>query len=333
MIGKNKKYINKYWFLLLVSPWIIIYTKYTIQSFNYSTTSKEQLTQRWFTKYYQHNSTPTQMAVQGGKYKILDITKMEFYGQKNGKYKPDQIILQRYFRIPPFSNHIHQEIMEWRKASQTRQYYYRTQGTFVELGALDGLLYSNTLAFEKFLNWTGVLIEPVPSNYRKLQFNRPRVTTIHSAVCNHFGKVEFLGNGATAGSTQTMSHQHRKKFQNKWDALHQHQYIVPCEPLGNILQRLGIQHIDFLSIDVEGAEWTVLESISFSKVSIAVIIIELDGTNRTKDEQCRKLLRQYDYQYDFRIAANEYWYHPTSLRQSVIHGVDSNEAILNSILT
>jgi hypothetical protein len=37
-------------------------------------------------------------------------------------------------------------------------------GTFVELGALDGVLFSNTKFYEDTLGWTGVLIEAQPSN-------------------------------------------------------------------------------------------------------------------------------------------------------------------------
>ena len=47
-------------------------------------------------------------------------------------------------------------------------------GFFVELGANDGILYSNTLHFELFQNWTGILIEPSPVEFKKLRRNRAK---------------------------------------------------------------------------------------------------------------------------------------------------------------
>lgn len=38
-------------------------------------------------------------------------------------------------------------------------------GFFVELGANDGVNQSNSLYFEKYRNWKGVLVEPIPHNY------------------------------------------------------------------------------------------------------------------------------------------------------------------------
>ena len=45
---------------------------------------------------------------------------------------------------------------------------HRTDLTYLELGALDGKLYSNTLLLEQ-RSWSGLLIEGVPANAEKLQ--------------------------------------------------------------------------------------------------------------------------------------------------------------------
>ena len=51
-------------------------------------------------------------------------------------------------------------------------------GVFVEMGALDGLKYSNSYAFEHALGWSGVLIEANPASCAKLFRNRPAPTTL-----------------------------------------------------------------------------------------------------------------------------------------------------------
>ena len=45
---------------------------------------------------------------------------------------------------------------------------YKRNGFFIEAGAYDGEVYSNTLQLERRYNWTGLLVEPNPDNFVKL---------------------------------------------------------------------------------------------------------------------------------------------------------------------
>ena len=47
-------------------------------------------------------------------------------------------------------------------------HFFQLNGFFVECGALDGEVRSNTLFFERTRNWTGLLIEAGPFNYRQM---------------------------------------------------------------------------------------------------------------------------------------------------------------------
>ena len=44
-----------------------------------------------------------------------------------------------------------------------------TNKFFIEAGAFDGEIFSNSLFFEAKRNWTGLLVEPNPDPFRKLQ--------------------------------------------------------------------------------------------------------------------------------------------------------------------
>mmetsp|Transcript_472 Transcript_472/g.1526 ORF Transcript_472/g.1526 Transcript_472/m.1526 type:complete len:156 (+) Transcript_472:781-1248(+) len=61
---------------------------------------------------------------------------------------------------------------------------------------------------------------------------------------------------------------------------------VPCEPVGDVLESLGMRHLDFASVDVEGAELPVLRSLVRSGISIGVAMIEVreDGNRRPEME-------------------------------------------------
>jgi hypothetical protein len=55
-------------------------------------------------------------------------------------------------------------------------------GFFVECGALDGELRSNTLFMERNLGWEGVLIEADPKNFLKVQEKNRRAWTVPACL-------------------------------------------------------------------------------------------------------------------------------------------------------
>jgi FkbM family methyltransferase len=109
------------------------------------------------------------------------------------------------------------------------------------------------------------------------------------AINNDFSDSLFIGNGACGGLDSTMDIKHKIRFHsNNIDG-----YYVKCRPLSSIVKECNLQYIDLLSIDVEGAELIVLETIDFS-VPIYVICIELDKNNEEKDQKCRDILLKMD---------------------------------------
>ena len=87
-------------------------------------------------------------------------------------------------------------------------------GTFVELGALNGLLWSNTLIFERCFGWRGLLIEASPVNYDQLSRSGRSATAVHSAVCpDGVGSFNMSsGGGGTAGNPAFMFDKRGKKM-------------------------------------------------------------------------------------------------------------------------
>ena len=95
----------------------------------------------------------------------------------------------------------------------------RFGGTFLEIGALDGRRFSNTLYFEKKWDWRGILVEGHPSNSPKLRANRRQNCAIFTAaVCNLSddgtpGTVLFTKRGTAVGAVLEDA---SPKFLQKW---------------------------------------------------------------------------------------------------------------------
>lgn len=153
-------------------------------------------------------------------------------------------------------------------------------GFFVDVGAHDGISINNTLYFEINNNWTGINIEPIKTVFNKLIINRPNNINLNYAVCNNEGQSEFLCNiGYTemiSGLKHTFDNRHlnRLKKENKQKGSSTKIIKVCTKKMETIFDENNISHINYLSIDVEGAEFEVIKSINFDKVFIDVIGFE-----------------------------------------------------------
>lgn len=153
-------------------------------------------------------------------------------------------------------------------------------GFFMDIGAHDGISINNTLYFEKNNNWTGINVEANKKVYEKLVLNRPNNININCAVCNNEGTADFYCN---TGYTEMLS-----GLKNNYDTRHLNRLNNENEQMGCITEIIkvetkkieticnehDIKHINYLSIDVEGAEFDVIKSINFDTVFIDVIEFE-----------------------------------------------------------
>lgn len=177
-------------------------------------------------------------------------------------------------------------------------------GVFVELGATDGVYNSNTLYYERNLGWTGLLIEPIPwyFTHGQLKENRPNSICEQVAIDTNEGEADlflikedfeyYRYNNGYAGGHSGLNKYYEPKQRERVNNLPCEKTLltVPCVPLQKLLDKYKIDHVDYLSLDVEGGEAAVLNSIDFNKVSIDVITIEDHWDNQTIHECIEKLI-------------------------------------------
>ena len=169
-------------------------------------------------------------------------------------------------------------------------------GAFVEIGAYTGHEMSQTWLLEKCFNWTGVLIEASPQNFAKLSLCNRSSVKVHSAVCNATGHIMVAGGGGTvAGVVEDFP----RSFAKKWAGVH-NRYCggmacnarVPCRPLDSIIVDSGFPRANFLSLDVEGGEEKVLQTLSqdLSSFPFDVVMVEADRHDPKKNARVQKML-------------------------------------------
>jgi FkbM family methyltransferase len=183
---------------------------------------------------------------------FISIYIMQFYSQ----YKQDKFCYENFFKD-------------------------KKNGVFLEIGADDGIDFSNTNFYEKELGWTGICIEPRNVAFNKLIKNRSchcenvAVSDIESEN-ETFLELEGWGKGLS-GLMGKYDPKHLLRIQmEKKHPLHKgsHTTSVKVVKLQSLLDKHDIQHVDFCSIDTEGGELDIMASLDWTKTTIDVITIE-----------------------------------------------------------
>lgn len=166
----------------------------------------------------------------------------------------------------------------------------KKNGVFVEVGALDGICGSNTYFFEKERSWTGLLIEPNPIEFKKLEkIDRELSIKENCAISNEEGDINFLSIegpcNVLSGILEFYNENHLSRINRELESYKSyeegHELYSKSETikmkalkLQTLFDKYNLVDIDLISIDVEGAEMNVLESIDYTKTNITCFLIE-----------------------------------------------------------
>jgi hypothetical protein len=173
-------------------------------------------------------------------------------------------------------------------------------GTYMEMGGLDGITFSNTYFFNKApeISWKGVLVELGPENFKKLVKNRPdELATVHAAVCESPRTLHYIEAGAVGGIWEFAASTFRERW---WKGRTIESAIeIECLPLQEILDThlnsMENFYFDFFSLDIEGAEFEALQSLDYERVGFGVILCEADAHNELKNMALRTFLADKGY--------------------------------------
>lgn len=183
---------------------------------------------------------------------------------------------------------------QWAEDAFLSKYFLNTvaaDGSFIELGACDGVSFSNTKYFEETLKFgRGLLIEPVPHMFARIATHRPKCAAVCAAITSPARAaasptLEFVGDCETAGCTITMGGAHAERWHGG-----ARRYDVPCRTMAAVLAEVELEYIDFFSLDVEGHEGDVLEGFPWASVPVGVLLFETLDAHPVAAAHCRDLL-------------------------------------------
>jgi len=170
-------------------------------------------------------------------------------------------------------------------------------GTYLDVGANHPTSTSNTLFFDKCLGWRGVCFEP-NTQYHRLIREKRSCTLVPACVLGSASLVVYEGSGqgtrvrvlhnASAVHRDASDARRRLPSLNGNDSsVAEHQCVVA----GETLAELGIVKVDFMSIDIEGSEASVLRCWPFHRIAPHAVLMETAAYGRNSMVDLRELDR------------------------------------------
>ena len=151
----------------------------------------------------------------------------------------------------------------------------KRHGFFVEVGACDGLKFSNTFLLEKDLGWKGILVEPAIVFWKDLKQNRTCALDSRCVWKRSGQTVHFIE--TTEPELSTIAEFLELDGAPREEA---ERYPVETVSLNDLLsQHHAPNQIDYISLDTEGSEYVILSSFDFDKYDVKIFTVEHNYTS------------------------------------------------------
>lgn len=156
---------------------------------------------------------------------------------------------------------------------------YKRNGFFVEFGATDGVLLSNTFLLETHFGWTGLLAEPNPDYFTDLKKNRS-CQAFDACISARTGdEVKFVMADEFGGMADYISRDHHADRRSSYAQIPDSVLVLTTVSLDDFLkQHEAPKRIDYISVDTEGSELDILSAFPFEEWDVQMWSVEHNFT-------------------------------------------------------
>ena len=180
---------------------------------------------------------------------------------------------------------------------------HKRNGYFVDIGANNGINLSNTYVLEKNYDWKGLCVEVDDNLFDELKQNR-KCNVVNECVYSISGEVKTLQvplvNEIPEGNSMLIRIKDNPVSNNAFiNQFREYRtYNKISKTLNDIFKENNVPEvIDYMSIDIEGADYDALLGLDFTKYRINFITIEWGGGTSRLDylNKITKLLEKNRY--------------------------------------
>jgi len=178
------------------------------------------------------------------------------------------------------------------------KYFKGRKGTILDIGANTGLFLSNSYDLIQ-QGWSCIAIEP-SSVFKELKElhkdNKKKVQCHNVAIAKNRGKLKFFESGAhvKGGTDKALVSTAVPQEMERWKDVDFTETEVDAIPFAEFMMENGYDSlkIDYISMDVEGLEWEILQQINLEFWGVELLCIEFNG-----DKDLARKFTNYCYKF------------------------------------
>jgi FkbM family methyltransferase len=161
-------------------------------------------------------------------------------------------------------------------------YFKNYKGTLLDLGANDGITFSNSYAALRS-GWKGLLVEASPNVFidlEKLYRNNDNVQLLNVAVGMFNENITFYESGTllNKGDISLVSTIDEAELK-RWGKTKFTPKEVKCYDFKSLMELSEYKTFDLISIDIEGMDYKVLTQMNLTDLQCKMLIVEYNGKN------------------------------------------------------
>ena len=187
-----------------------------------------------------------------------------------------------------------------------RVFKQQATGFYIDIGVWDATADSVTKHFYD-KGWSGINVEPLPNNFQRIVAARPRAINLNLAASSHFGPLVFH-NVRDTGLSTLRAEQAGRHAEMGLDVS---EMTVPTKTLKDICaEHAASTVIDFLKIDVEGADADVIHSGDWETFRPRIVVVEATLPNSPIESfsDWEPVLLEHGYIFAYFDGLNRFYY-------------------------
>lgn len=186
----------------------------------------------------------------------------------------------------------------------------KTPTTFVQIGAMDGMSFDESVGYIEMYGWTGLFVEPTPTQFERLKKNRGRSGNKfeQAAIVQSDGPIEMVEIDPIAvdtgkvhpcfgGMSAVWPPKNGLKQDGDREVLEKYgrKIVVSGLTLATLFAKHDIASFDLFLVDAEGFDAVILDQLDLNRYQPKLIRIERVNLSDADLSRYRSSLQQHGY--------------------------------------